>query len=259
MFFFKKKPIYLDCYTTQNHVHNFFKIESTKKYVPDWFRNLPSTFSNPKSVIPIPTAKTCSGIINYFKSGFVIPLWTDAQFGYTPINNGYTTTLQLTTQFADQTTQAQVHVQDQIGNEFMPNETYLHFKVFSPWAFKCSEDIEWLWTQPTYNFKYPDELIMLPGSIEFKHNSNVFINFSIRKHNAEGKPNLLTLNAGQPLVQLTPVTEREVVVRNHLVDVAEWQRIYQTNNRVFFFNNHNKKRNLAKQQAHESKCPFGFK
>lgn len=255
--FFKKKPIYLDCYTTHNHVYEMFKIESAKKHTPDWFKNLASTFTNPKSITPIPTAKTCSGVMSFLRSGIVIPMWCDSQFGYTTVNTGYSQNIQLVTQFSDQMTQCQVHVQDQIGLDFMPPDTYIHFKVFSPWVFKCSEDIDWLWTQPTYNFKYPDSLTMLPGVIEFKYNSNVFINFSMRKHNAAGGPNQIQIDAGQPLVQLIPITEREVIIRNHLVDMSEWQRIYETNNRVFFFNNHNRKRNFFKKQETGSKCPFG--
>lgn len=257
--FFKKTPIYLDCYTTLNHVYDMFKIESAKKHVPNWFKDLPSTFADQRSTIPIPTVKTCSGIASYFRSGFIIPMWTDAQFGYAPVSNGFQTTIQLATQFSDQRTQCQVHEQKQMGNDFMPADTYTHFKVFSPWAFECSEDIDWVWQQPTYNFKYPDEVIVLPGVLEFKHNSNVFINFAMRKLDTKGAPKLLQVEAGQPLVQITPITEREVVVRNHLVNAEEFNRISQKNNRVYFFNNHNKKRKFFKnKEESKSKCPFGF-
>ena len=257
--FFKKKPIYLDCYTTHNHVYDMFKIESAKKHVPDWFKNLPSTFEDTRSIVSPPTVKTCSGVAGYFKSGYIIPLWSDAQFGFAPLSNGFQKTIQLATQFADQVTKCQVHEQKQLGFDFMPDTDYTHFKIFSPWVFKCSEDIDWIWTQPTYNFKYPDELVLLPGIIEFKYNSNVFINFSMRKRDSKGDPKLMQMEAGQPLVQLIPITDREVIVRNHLVDNEQWRRIYETTNRAFFFNNHNKKRNFIKKKETESKCPFGFK
>lgn len=257
--FFKKKPIYLDCYTTFNHVYDMFKVDSAKKFVPSWFKDLPSTFTDPRSINPIPTAKTCVGISSFFRNGFIIPLWTDANLGYATVSNGYTNNIQLVTQFSDGFTKGQVHEQKQIGNEFMPEETYTHFKIFSPWVFECSEDIDWLWSQPTYNFKYPDQLIILPGALEFKYNSNVFINCSIRKLNETRTPTMLQLEAGQPLVHLIPITDREVVVRNHLVNLEEWNRISQKNNRAFFFNNHNKKRNfLKKQEENKNKCPFGF-
>lgn len=257
--FFKKKPIYLDCYTAQTHVYDMFKIESAKKHVPDWFKNLPSTFTDPRSAVPLPTVKTCSGLGNFFKSGYIIPMWCDAQFGLTAVNNGFSSGVQLATKFAD-TTQSQVHVQQQIGEGFMPDSTYIHYKVYSPWVFECSEDIDWAWMQPTYNYKFPDEIVLLPGIIEFKYNTNVFINFSMRQMDRDGSPNLLPIEAGEPLVQLIPLTEREVVVRNHLVDKDHWQQIYEKNNHAFFFNNHNKKRNLLKRQEEaQSKCPFGFK
>ena len=257
MFFFKKKTIYLDCYTVHNHVYDLFKIESAKKHVPSWFRNLPSTFLDPRSPVEVATLKTCTGIVNHFKSGFIIPLWTDAQLGLKSVSNGFTNNIQLIQQFADMKTQSQIHSQTQIGNDFMPEETYLHFKIYSPWVFSCSENINWMWTQPTYNYKYPDELVLHPGVLEFKYNSNVFINFAIRKMDRAGDPNLLEISAGEPLVHLIPLTDRNVEVRNHLVSKEEWQRIYDKNNHVFFFNNHAKKRNLLEKQE-AGKCPFGF-
>jgi hypothetical protein len=258
--FFKKKSIELNCYTSYNHVYDMFKIESAKKHIPDWFKELPSTFDYQASIVPPSTVKTCGGIASFFRNGFIIPLWTDAKMGYATVSNGYTNTVQPVTQFSDQTTKGQLHDQKAMGEEFMPSNTYAHFKIFSPWVFECSEDIDWSWTQPTYNFKYPDELTVLPGILEFKYNSNVFINCSIRKLDENKTPTLLELEAGQPLVHLLPITDREVVVRNHLVTQEEWNRIYQKNNRVFFFNNHNKKRNLLKkQEALEKSCPFGFK
>lgn len=258
--FFKKKKIQLDCYTTYNHVYDMFKIESAKKHVPDWFKELPSTFNDSRSVNPVPTVKTCVGIASYFRNGVIIPMWTDSRVGYVQASNGYTNTTQLVSQFSDQVTKCQVHEQKQLGNEFMPDQTYTHFKIFSPWVFECNEDIDWLWIQPTYNFKYPDELTVLPGALEFKYNSNVFINFSIRKLNEKQEPNLVHIEAGQPFVHLIPLTDRDVVVKNHLVSNEEWGRIFQKNNRAFFFNNHNKKRNILKnKELSDSKCPFGFK
>jgi hypothetical protein len=259
LMFFNKKPIYLDCYTTHNHVYDMFKIESAKKFVPEWFRQLPSTFKDHRSVTPIPTVKTCTGIASYFKNSLILPLWTDTQLGYASVSNGYTNNVQPITQFSDQLTTGQIHDQKQIGNDFMPDESYLHFKIFSPWVFECSEDIDWLWTQPTYNFKYPDKIIILPGILEFKYNSNVFINCSIRKLDENKTPTLLKLEAGQPLVHLTPITDKEIIVRNHLVTPEVWNQKFAKNNRVFFFNNHNKKRNFLKNQEDTSKCPFGFK
>jgi hypothetical protein len=258
--FFKKKSIELNCYTSYNHVYDMFKIESAKKHIPDWFKELPSTFTDPRSVNPIPTVKTCVGIASYFRNGFIIPMWTDAQIGYVQANNGYTNTTQFVTQFSDGATKCQVHEQKQIGNNFMPDQTYANFKIFSPWVFDCDEDIDWLWTQPAYNFKYPDELILLPGALEFKYNSNVFINLGMRKLNENKEPKCINIEAGQPLVHLIPLTDRKVIVKNHLVSNEEWNRIFQKNNRAFFFNNHNKKRNILKnKELTNSKCPFGFK
>lgn len=214
--FFKKKSIELNCYTSYNHVYDMFKIESAKKHIPDWFKELPSTFTDPRSVNPIPTVKTCVGIASYFRNGFIIPMWTDAQIGYVQANNGYTNTTQFVTQFSDGATKCQVHEQKQIGNNFMPDQTYANFKIFSPWVFDCDEDIDWLWTQPAYNFKYPDELILLPGALEFKYNSNVFINLGMRKLNENKEPKCINIEAGQPLVHLIPLTDRKEIGRAHV-------------------------------------------
>ena len=255
--FFKKKPIQLDCYTFQSPVYDLFKVDHAKRFFPQWWKNVPNTFKDPRVIAELPTIKTCTGVANFFTTGLVIPMWSDAKIGLAKVNTGFHDTIQLSTQFADGVTKAQLHEQGQIGPDFMPDSTYLHFKIYSPWVFSCNEDINWAWSQPTYNFKNPDDLIILPGTLDFKNNSNVFVNLSMRKMARDGGPNLIELDAGQPLVHLTPLTEREVVVKNHLVSKEEWQNIYAKNNHVFFFNNFNRRKVLMKKQT-ESKCPFGF-
>ena len=62
------------------------------------------------------------------------------------------------------------------------------------------------------------------------------------------------LEAGQPLVMLVPLTDKEVIVKKHLIGKDEMIRKYV---RVTTFHNHYVKEKKIQQQK-EKKCPFHF-
>ena len=55
-----------------------------------------------------------------------------------------------------------------------------------------------------------------------------------------------TIKATKPLVHLIPLTEKKVVVKNHIVSNQEYRQIQNKYKKVFFTNNYKKIK----------KCPF---
>jgi hypothetical protein len=253
LFFFKKKKIVLDCFTHYHHAYEFFKIEPAKKFLPTWWKNLPVTYREERSIADLPTMKTCFGFTNNFKHGYIMPLWSDthatmAQTG--PRQFG------IAGQNADAITRIESHPTKQF-EDFIDTDIYMHVKIGSPWLFRCSEDINWSWTQPTWNTRNFDDYLVLPGMTDFKYQTSTHVNIITRRLNRNNQSNILHIPAGQPLVHIVPLTDREVEVKNHLVSQEEWANIDAKNVHISWFNNYTKVRSLRKS-AEESKCPFNF-
>lgn len=53
----------------------------TKNYVPDWFKQIPSSMKN--------TVRSCPSFPDFFSQGYVIPMWQDAVIKYSKEKNQY--------------------------------------------------------------------------------------------------------------------------------------------------------------------------
>jgi hypothetical protein len=254
LFFFKNKKIVLDCFTSSDNAYNLFKIEPARKFIPSWWKNLPATYKVETSLAEMPTMRTCLGINNNFKHGFIMPLWAETVLTITQVGHDRWI---VAGQGADAVTQVVSHHPSQWG-DFIDNIKYMHIKISAPWLFKCNEDINWMWSQPSWNIKDFDEYSVLPGIIDFKYQSNANINMIARKLDNNNQPNLVTIPAGQPMVHLLPITERKVEIRNHLVSHEEWNKINSENSHISYINSYAKKKHIHKKIESESKCPFKF-
>jgi len=254
--FFKKKKIILNCYTYNQQTYDFFPISKSTKHLPSWWKQMGPTFNTPARFTGWPTIKSCHSVNAFLKRGVTIPLWTDALLGVAKVDTPAGPQHRIITEFGDQVqTKCGVHGSMQMSQEFLPEHNYTHLKLETPWLFESDDDTEWLWTHPVYNNNELDQFTTLPGIIEFKYNHVVNINLTMRKE-WNGEPLLLNLEAGKPMVNLIPMSNRQVEVRNHLVSKDEWNEIKDRNTHIFFRGNYNKFVKLNKEK--ETKCPFGF-
>jgi hypothetical protein len=122
----------------------------------------------------------------------------------------------------------------------------------TPWAAKCREDVYWKWEQPTYGFKHPNRVIVLPGTIEYKYQYSMNANLMFARQDAAAE---LQLDFQQPLVHVTPLSERPFELRYHMVDTHEYDRLMQ-GEKVSNINRYRAYRRV--RETEESKCPFGF-
>jgi hypothetical protein len=252
---FKKKST-LHCYTYNKQVYDLFPVSKTINHMPKWWKNLETHFKHEARFNGLPTMKSCSAVNKFLTKGITIPMWTDASLGVAKVDGAYGEQYQIISEFGDgPQTNCEVHRPEQMSTDFLPEAEYINFKIHTPWVFETDDEIEWVWTQPTYNFSHPDIFTILPGVIEFKYNHNVFLNLSMRK-SLGGEALMLNLDAGDPMVNLIPLTDKPVDVKLHLVSKEQWFEKFSETNHVFFKGNYKKLIKLRKEK--ESKCPFGF-
>ena len=231
---FKKKPVVIDCYTYDRSAFTFFKPDKGIKFLPNWWKKLPSDLPN-----AMVNMRGCAGIIDYYKKGIVIPAWSyfninikDKQVNWTS-NSGiveFHAPLQRGTFAAD-------HVQ---------------CKLLSPWVFVCEEEIDFLFNIPIWSFEDTEKVVNLQGIINFKYQNATNVNLLL-KDSDEGYD--FFIKEGTPVAILHPLTDREIVLKYHHVDKETFESkisVRYPSRRFDYLNAKKVLKNL------ESKCPFGF-
>ena len=245
MFWFKSKTIHVDCFTSRQYVHDFYPIDNTNKFFPDWWKALDKSYPDESGIFPNPTIKSCTGFNQFFNNGITIPLWSDMAVGLTPDN-------QFAWKFSDSITTANNHNFKQMEGYLHPNE-YGHVKIHTPWLIECKEDINWMWVQNTWAFSNPANLIIPPGVVNYKYNTNTDINMFFNFQNYHR--NFIIKN-GTPMVNIIPMDNRRVKVHVHKLSEEEFMSKRERLIPTSFLNKYGTTKNLINK--YEKKCPFGF-
>lgn len=243
MFWFKKKEIHLDVFTYRPEVFEYYPVDHAKRFFPDWWKNMPKEVELEGTFWPTPTIKRCVGFLDYYKNGIIIPLWSDMAIHTHPLSCNW--------QFSDGRTNSISHPAEQIG-EYIDSNQYRHIKIESPWIFKCKEEVNFVWTQPDWNFENHSDYFMPPGVLNFKYNMGTNINMFVDKR--EEKKYIIP--AGQPMVNIIPMSERTVKIHKHLVEPLEYDRMTSLANISTFVNKYRNNKSIMK--SNESRCPFHF-
>lgn len=225
-FFIKNKEVTLDCFTTDYDTSQLFPISPAKKFLPKWWKDLDKNPVRPNDFVDyIPSAnmRGCGGFTEYFKRGFIIPLWSDLIIK--------TDLQQYTYQFSDEKTNIEYHPSETYNGAF---SNYHHLKIASPWLLKCKEDIHFLFSSPFWNIgtlgDINDNFHIVPGVVPFKYVNSTNINMFVTK-----KENRYFLQAGTPLVYLYPNTDKKIKIKTHLMSWNDVQKMKKTNNFAFNF------------------------
>ena len=238
IFIFKEKPIIIDCFSADQNVVDLFPIQKASKFFPEWWKKLPKTYFEKN--VERSTMKSCYGFTEHYQHGFIIPLWLDLNIH---VNHNSYEWKSMSSLKIDE------HPQFQRG-DYLNDSKYGHLKIISSWKIKCNEKIHFTYTQPVWNFNIPEELIIPPGTLEFKYQHTTNINAFVKFQN---NPKNIFLRAGQPMVHITPLSERPIKIKNHLISQKEMDNMYP----IFSFkNSYYKLKKLRKEK--ESRCPFGF-
>ena len=224
IFLFPKKKIILDCFIDRPEVFEFAKIAKASEYLPSWWKNLPKPKISFKDLIDNGTAnmRHCAGFVELFRNSFVIPMWSDLL-----LEIGKEGTTDYRWQYADNKSSLKIHPAKQRG-AYLDEYKYQHFKLNSPWQLKTKKDIKFVWSGAIWNMERPEELIWLPAVDNYYYQTATTINFMCRR-SEENKEILIPFK--QPLIYLTPATDKKISIKLHLVSS---QDLYNINNKTFF-------------------------
>tara|TARA_R110000803_G_C11885161_1_gene310261 strand:- start:3 stop:803 length:801 start_codon:yes stop_codon:yes gene_type:complete len=214
----KEEPIYLDCYTYSHYAYNHAKIEHSRKYFPEWFKDTDSYFVDGEKN-KIATIKHCRAFMDYYSTGIVIPLWGEVEITVHPLGDERVFTWRSSNPDFD------LHCGNHGTNQWgtFSSKKLQNIKFASPWLFKTVEPVNFTWSQPTWS--QPETFngfIGLPAVMQFKSQMFTAVNYVVELTAEEQAFNLQPLT---PLAILHPMTERKVMIRTHLVTQEKWDRM----------------------------------
>lgn len=241
MLWIKKSKIIVDAFTANSTAYELFPIDHAIKFVPDWWKNAPKEYEV-RELFPVSTIKRCPAVIETFKHGLMLPLWSDLAIATRGGDNWEI-------KFSDPRTSIEPHDAGQ-WNMYADPQKYMHIKLMSPWALKTKEEIYWTYGKPTWNFPVDNNLFMAPGIINFKTQHSTHVNILMP---LEARSPYI-INAGQPVAHMIPLTEKEIDIRTHLISEEDF-RARHTNQFSHSFVKGYIRTNAIKK---EKKCPFHF-
>jgi hypothetical protein len=221
IFFFKKQKMVLDCFTYLPYVYDFAKIDYAVKFIPEWWKQTPRLVEGKNK----PTIKSCPGFVDFYKKGIAIPSWFELEITvFEKDNKNF---------YSWESSNKDVHTDN--SHEVCQFDKFAgingqNLKITSPWAFKTKENISFVWSQPTWNLRnLLCNFTLLPANIEFKYQHGTHINYLILNNETEKTFNIPALT---PLAMLHGLTEKEIKIKNHLVDENTWKRFFGIENLI---------------------------
>lgn len=199
----------LDVFTSRKDVIEFAPIQHGVNVLPKWWKNLPKERFATGRFFPLPTMKTCSGVIDYYRNSVAMPLWSDLAVCIDE-NRGYRW------QFSDKSTPCAVHDLEEYEG-FIADNKYGHMKLTSPWVFQTKSDINWMMTQPIYNEENFLNYTTATGIVNFSKQGSTNIQLFVDAT----YPKTFTIAFGTPFM-FTPMSSKKVVIHRHLISESEF-------------------------------------
>ena len=205
---FYKNQINIECITCHEELIDLVPITHGSKNFPTWFKKL-ITPTNQQSNV-----KKCPGIIDLYKKSILINAWQDFSIDVNSVG------------------QYQVNCPNGLwGVDSHPIEVqatnawpgYLHLKLKSPWFIKEGSGVSWLMTQNVWGQNDPNEFVIIPGVVEFRANRTSNVHMLIKIPNQGNKH--IDIKAGDPLVTLTPCSNKKINLKTSLVDFEKLKNV----------------------------------
>lgn len=236
-------------FTTLRSVYEIYKPDVSIKFYPDEFKAIPKTYvgTDPTTGIKCnaPTIRKCNGIVDYYKTGFVLPMWTDFICQPKGCVAKESSIGMITQPFYYEN-----HSREQYPGLF---EDYIHVKLESPWLFREKTGIKFVWGSPTWNLhKHRNNFTVVPAAVSYNYQCTTNVNIFVRKDSED-----FILTGGTPLVHITPVSEKEISIKHHLIDDSEKSKLGIPSEFSGILPERYS-RWVREVSKNENKCPFGF-
>ena len=232
------KPIKVEALCAMDQIVEIAPVQKTMKFKPQWFKSLPQYKQRPPVNFfdendttakhkHMPNMRGCIGLTGLMSKGFILPMWCDLQMRVPESKDviGWAGEKAREGVFpADQRTQVEPHHYAQYNGAF-PMDLWYHTKIISPWLFRCKEEIEFAWIDPLW-FR-PESMAyysLLPATLNYKYQTTTNINIMMRKYDKESA---FYIAFQQPMVQVIPLSERDVSLKVEAISDKEFSRIAQ--------------------------------
>jgi hypothetical protein len=253
-FFFKKQEIVLDCFTHLPQVYEYAKIDYANKFIPEWWKETKGVIQ-PDTL----TIKRCQGFIDFYKTGIIIPSWFELDLTLT--KNTDLKSMKLVSSCDDLSTTGSHHYKQ--FELFSNNGNRQNIKLQSPWHLKTKENLNFTWSAPIWNSQDTMfNLALLPAVVNYRYQHSTNINYLFERRDIEQKIKIMPQT---PLVMLHPHTDKNIVIKNHLVSLEKFMNVNEGIYQMFFnssleqkANVYNKKKKIIDQmdEREPKKCPF---
>ena len=252
MFWIKPSEITVDCFTSNPMIYHNYKIDRASKFFPDEIKQMPNYVQlkqnhNPLSKLmnDVPTIRLCTGIKDLFSYGYILPCWSNLTYEITE-NGDIFHSDTIADLLGDRSYQH--HDRMQYGSGIYKDR--VHIKMICPWYLSEKSGIKFTWNMCDWHrTDTADDIRILSGMLDFKYQHQLNVNAFIRKGA------IVSYNAGDPLVQMIPITDKKVTFKYHLVDDMEYQKM---NRNTMIETSYDGHRKLKAHDVTEKKCPFGF-
>jgi hypothetical protein len=252
LFFFKRQSLTLDCFTYDSMIARTAPILPAIKFYPQWIRDLPGQRIHEKQIpggqihhVPEGTMKGCPGVIDYFKTGFIAPLWVDASIIIT-VDGQYSYTS------ADSPFSLETHWPGQWDGF----NGYIHMKMIFPWHIEEKSGAKFLLQKPMWTTNSDpiiiNKIVSAGGVIDF--NSQHCLHLHTFVEIPQTKQEFIW-NVGMPLLHMIPLTDKKIKIRTHVIDETEWIKKTQVSTGAKTFLKPSLKKELFEKSINEG-CPF---
>ncbi|MDB4348960.1 hypothetical protein OAA64_01400 [bacterium] len=219
---FRKKPIILNCYTSNKSYYLNAKPKfGAEQPKPTWLENLKSTVNMWVPQIgmhnKMSTVGICPGIRDYISKAIHFNMWADLDI---KVNTDSTWNTSIEMRPFD--LNVSEHPQEQWAGVYKGNRIAL--KLENPWKITCSEPVDFMLLDSHYSSSYIKDkgVYQSPGLTNFKYqvSTNVHLNCPIKEESY-----IISLKYGAPLMSMFPMTERPVELRYHHISLDEWAQL----------------------------------
>jgi hypothetical protein len=254
MFFFKKKKFTLTCLTYDPMIVATAPILPALKFYPDWLKKMPSQRIEEKRNpgtgavhnIPSGTLKGCPGVIDYFKTGFMAPLWTDASCIVEP--DGKYSFISADNPFA---------LESHWPGQWDGFRGYQHVKIILPWYLEEKTGLKFLLQKPYWTTNddplWINKLAPAGGVIDFNSQHCLHLHTFMELPQVRQE---FIMKLGTPLIHLIPLTDSEVELKIDVIDEQTWIKKTQTSTGAKSFLKPSKTRDLFIKTLETDACPF---
>jgi len=228
LFFFKERPIVIDCLTSNVATYEHAKITEANNFYPEWWKAIPKKVTVEGNFFPSPTMKTCPGFIDLYSRGFMVPMWSELA-----IEVGQENTSHARWQFADKISTADTHPPFQHQGSFLNPNKFFHLKIHSGWIMQSKQKINMLMIQPFWNSD-PSNIFVAPGVMPVGKGMTLNVNMFFKR---QEQMSVYNLEFKQPVVHLLPQTNKKVKLNFELVSEQDARNIVKAANpKVTFIN-----------------------